>query len=700
MIPSPPPKTRRYGSPLIGALSVLIISVAMICLAPIASARQAAADDEITSGALILRTRDGATPTAIQLGTDMQVTVTGQTARVKVIQAFRNTGQEWVEATYLYPLPEDGAVDSLKMVIGQRVIIGQINRRAEARHIYERAREEGRGAGLVEQQRPNMFTNRVANIGPGETVLIEIEYQAPVRRIAGEYALRLPLVVGPRYHPSTIPGRAAAAVTAPVLDPRRHPATNPVSITVHLDPGFSPTGIVSAYHPVRIENGVGSARTVTLIDGTTPANRDFELRWRSSETDPSIGLFRERVGSSDYLMAVIAPPAPDRRRSPSPRELVFVIDNSGSMSGDSMRQARESLKLALRSLSPTDRFNVIRFDDSMTELFDQPVPATPGQVALALRFADSLEAQGGTEMLPALIAALVDDTPNDRGRVRQVIFLTDGSISNESEMLEALGADRGRSRVFMVGIGSAPNTFLMNRMAEVGRGTYTNIGDTSEVIARMSALLDRLTRPVATDLRVVSRGAEFTPADLPDLYEGEPLVILARTTQRRGSLTVSGMLDGRPWSRRFDLGRAVDGAGVAKLWARRRITDVEVANSLGETTDEAAIEAIARLGLDFSIVTSETSLVAVDRTPIRPAGARLTEEELPLNLPHGWDFDSIFGDPDANGGQPADAAASATGEPFNLPQTATAWEQTLWSGIGLLMIGGVGLMIIRRRRLS
>lgn len=698
MIPTRPSKPRRSGSPLIAGLSFLVFSAVMVCLAPIASARQAAPGDDITSGALILRTRGGATPTAVQLGTDMQVTVTGQTARVKVIQAFRNTGNEWVEATYLYPLPEDGAVDSLKMVIGQRVIIGQINRREEARQIYEQAKQEGRGAGLVEQQRPNMFTNRVANIGPGETVLIEIEYQAPVRRIAGEYALRLPLVVGPRYHPATTSARAAAAVSAPVLDPRRHPAANPVSIAVHLDPGFSPTGIVSPWHPVRIESGVGSARTVTLVDGATPANRDFELRWRSAETSPSVGLFRERLRGRDYLMAVVAPPAPDQRRAPPPRELVFVIDNSGSMSGDSMRQARESLKLALRSLAPTDRFNVIRFDDSMTELFDRPVPATPQQIALALRYADGLEAQGGTEMLPALIAALVDDTPRDTGRVRQVIFLTDGSISNEAEMLAALGADRGRSRVFMVGIGSAPNTFLMNRMAEVGRGTYTNIGDTSEVVARMSALLDRLTRPVVTDLHVVSQGgdAEFTPADLPDLYEGEPVVVFARTAQRRGSLTVSGTLEGRPWSRRIELREAVAGEGVAKLWARRRITDVEVANSLGETTDAAAVEAIARLGLDFSMVTSETSLVAVDRTPRRPPGARLTEEELPLNLPHGWDFDHVFGP--AASGRPAGVEADDPGEPFNLPQTATAWEQTLWSGLGLLLIGGVGLLIVRRRR--
>lgn len=696
----------RSGSPLIGAVSLLLISIMLVLsIAPAVSARQTTPADDVTSGVLVLKTRTGATPAAVQLGTDMDVTITGQTARVKVVQAFRNTGRDWAEATYLYPLPEDGAVDSLKMVIGQRVIIGRINRREAARQIYEQAKAEGRGAGLVEQQRPNMFTNRVANIGPGETVLIEIEYQAPVRRVSGEYSFRLPLVVGPRYVPATASGvsdvATARAVGAPVRDPRHQALTNPVSITVHLNPGFAPTGVVSSYHPVRITNGPGSERTVSLTQATVPADRDFELRWRSSETDPTVSLFREHLRNQDYLMAVIEPPAAVHRRTgPSPRELIFVIDNSGSMSGDSMVQARESLKLALRSLTPADRFNVIRFDDSLTKLFDQPVSATSDQVNLALRFASQLEAQGGTEMLPALRAALVDDAPSDH-RVRQVIFLTDGSISNEDDMLRVLGSDRGRSRVFMVGIGSAPNSFLMSRMAEVGRGTYTHIGDTREVIARMSSLLDRLTRPVITDLRVYGQGgdAEFTPVDLPDLYEGEPLVVLGRSGARMGRMTVSGMLDGRPWTRRIDLSQAVEGQGIGKLWGKRRITDIEVASRLGQMTDEVAAQAIGQLGLDFSIVTRETSLVAVDTTPRRPEGARLTEEELPLNLPRGWDFDALFGGPVASAGMDGNAEAADPLEPFGLPQTATAWEQTLWSGLGLMMIAGLGLVIIRRRRM-
>jgi len=681
------------------------IALAVTAIASLVSAREAPEGDldEPSAGALQLRTSRGTVSSAVRLGTDMQVTVTGQSARVKVVQAFRNTGREWVEATYLYPLPEDGAVDSLKMVVGQRVIAGEIHRREEAREIYETAKAEGQRAGLVEQQRPNMFTNRVANIGPGETVLIEIEYQAPVRRVSGEYSIRLPLAVGPRYIAerslATAAGRAdARATSAPVAVPGQGVTLNPVSITVDLRPGFAPARIVSPYHPVRIAEAGATGRTVTLAAGEVPADRDFELRWRTADTEPTVGLFRERLNGHHYLMAVINPPAPDRSRPAPPRELVFVIDNSGSMSGESMEQARASLKLALDTLTRADRFNVIRFDDTMTELFDRPVQATPDQLALAHRFADSLDANGGTEMLPALQAALVDDTPGDRERVRQVIFLTDGAIYNEDEMLAALGADRGRSRVFMVGIGSAPNTFLMNRMAEVGRGTYTNISDTTEVTARMTELLDRLTRPVATGLTIASDGgAQFAPEVLPDLYEGEPLVLLARSRRAAGRVTVSGVTDGRRWNRTVDLGQAVEGPGVARLWAKRRITDIEVEDSLGDSDGAAAAEAIARLGLEFSLVTRETSLVAVDRTPARPEGARLTEEELPLNLPKGWDFDHLFGGPLAEGRAPG-VNPDDPAQLLELPQTAAGWATPLLNGLMLLLTGVGGLWLMRRRR--
>jgi Ca-activated chloride channel family protein len=708
---SPPSFFSRSRHRFMLGLCLLLSVLGVIFLtARLTAAEPGAEPDAIGSGTLMLRGKgvETAMP-AMRLGTDMDVTVSGQIARVRVTQAFRNTSARWMEATYLYPLPDDGAVDSLKMVVGQRVIIGRIKRREEARSIYEKARDNGQKAGLVEADRPNMFRNSVANVGPGETVLISIEYQAPVRQLGGEYALRVPLVVGPRYVPphsltdGNAPDPAAIAdagnVTAPIAHPALGKELNPVSITVHLTPGFVPANLISPYHRIAVQADGAQTRTIRLADGQVPADRDFELRWRSASADPTIGLFRQLLDGQSYIMASITPPAREPAGSVPPREMVFVIDNSGSMGGQSMDEAKASLLYALDTLRPQDRFNIIRFDDTMTRLFDQSVSATPEQIALARRFTEGLEADGGTEMLPALVAALEDNGPTDDQSVRQVVFLTDGNLSNEKEMMATIAAKGGRSRIFMVGIGSAPNNFLMHRMAETGRGTYTNVGSGEEVSAKMTALLDRLKAPVVRDLKVVVDGAalDITPRHLPDLYAGEPLVLLGRGKSLSGSLTVSGRIGDRPWSQRVDLAAAIDSPAVAKLWANRRIADVEAARWADETDDATADEAIAQLGLAYNLVTSQTSLVAVDETPSRPEGAQLTREELPLLLPAGWDFDTLFGGQAAKAAMNrADMEAADQSQAMELPQTATGYVGLIGQGLFCLLLGLVGLILSRR----
>jgi Ca-activated chloride channel family protein len=674
------------------------------------SEQGSSSEQELATGTLLLRGQGVAhSLPAVRLGTDMDVTVTGQIARVRVTQAFRNTSDRWMEASYLYPLPQDGAVDSLKMVVGQRVIVGRIQPREKARAAYEAARSSGRKAGLVEQQRPNMFSTSVANVGPGETVLISIEYQAPVAQANGTFSLRLPLVVGPRYTPPhTLTSSAAAddarAVTAaPVLDPALGPNQNPTSISVHLSPGFDVANLISRYHKIDVA-GPNDNRTVRLAEATVPADRDFVLEWRSASADPTLGLFAQKTASGDYVMASIAPPANLDGLPRPPREMVFVIDNSGSMGGDSMEEAKASLVHALGTLRPQDHFNVIRFDDTMTRLFEHSVAATPDQVALATRFAQSLEAQGGTEMLPALQAALEDAGTgggNDPDILRQIVFLTDGAISNEREMMAAIGADGGRSHVFMVGIGSAPNDFLMERMSTIGGGVYTHVGAPGEVAAKMMPLLDVLSHPAVRDLSVrVEGGAlDLTPSRLPDVYAGRPLVLVGRADKLAGTLTVSGRIGDRPWERRVDLAAALPSPAIEKLWARRRITDVEADRALGKLEDARADAEVERIGMESGIVTSRTSLVAVDETPSRPAGARLSREELPINLPAGWDFDLLFGQ-DAVQAAPKDGSgdlAAMQAQALELPQTATGFLGLIGKGLALMLAGLTGLALLRRR---
>src|SRR6266702_1608510 len=408
------------------------------------------------SGSLLLKTEDGYAD-ATRLGIDVDLTVSGPTVRARVTQIFRNPTQNWVEAVYVYPLPSGGAVDTLKMVVGDRVIVGDIKERQQARNIYEQAARNGQKAALTEQERPNIFTNSLANIGPGETVLVQIEYQEPVQQTGNEFSLRLPMVVGPRYNPAPVVqsvdfrpdgGGWGASKSDPVpdrdrispvvLDPATNAPVNPTSITVRLQAGFPLGEVKSHHHAIKTESPDSGTRIIRLAEGVVPTDRDFELTWKpAAEKAPSVGLFREHVGDSDYLLAFVTPPSVEQaEKKPLPREVIFVIDNSGSMGGTSIIQAKASLLYALGRLQPGDRFNVIRFDDTMDVLFPTPVPADAGHVGHAVAFVGALQARGGTEMVPAMRAALSDTSGGDANHVRQVVFLTDGAIGNEQQLFE------------------------------------------------------------------------------------------------------------------------------------------------------------------------------------------------------------------------------------------------------------------------
>ncbi|MDA9395799.1 membrane protein [Bradyrhizobium sp. CCBAU 45394] len=683
------------------------------------------------SGTLLLK-EDGATTEAIRLGIDIDITVSGPTLRTRVTQVFRNPTKDWVEATYVYPLATNGAVDTLKMVVGDRVIVGDIKERQQARMIYEQARSAGQKAALTEQERPNIFTNSVANIGPGETVLVQIEYQEPVHQSGNEYSLRVPLVVAPRYNPAPIvqsvdfrndgSGWGAATsdpvpdrerISPTVLDPARNAPANPTSITVRLKAGFALGEVKSHHHSVKIESPDNATRIVALADGAVPADRDFELTWKpAAQKAPSVGLFREHVGDADYLLAFVTPPSAEQAtQKPLPREVVFVIDNSGSMGGTSIVQAKASLLYALGRLQPADRFNVIRFDDTMDVLFPASVPADAAHVGEATSFVSALQARGGTEMVPAMRAALTDKI-GDTGMVRQVVFLTDGAIGNEQQLFETIMAMRGRSRVFMVGIGSAPNTYLMTRASELGRGAFTHIGSVEQVEERMRGLFAKLENPAVTGLsaKFSEATADVTPAIIPDVYRDEPLVLAARLDKLAGSLEIKGRVGDRPWSVTLPLQNAAEGKGLSKLWARRKIGDAEVARTMREMTPEEADKAILALALDHQIVTRLTSLVAIDKTPSRPEGEPLKLSELPINLPAGWDFEKIFGErpqqvptqlrerhADARNQPAARRPIPAAPDAIRLPKTATSAELKMIAGLVLIVLALI-LFVFNRRQ--
>jgi Ca-activated chloride channel family protein len=702
----------RSAKRLIQGVAVLLAAMT-VCAGAFAAPFVSASD--VKSGTLLLKAQEeGKFVPAPIVGTDVDVTVSGPTARTRVTQHFFNPTDGWIEGVYLFPMPESSAVDTLRMVIGGRVIVGEIKERKEAKEIYEQAKAEGKKASLLEQHHPNMFTNSVANIGPRETVVIQIEYQETVKQSNGQFSLRVPLVVAPRYNPAppvvetvefgeggwgqaSQPASDNQPVEAPVLDPRENPPTNPVMLAVHLNAGFPLGEVKSHHHPVLMDEGGEDSRTIRL-GGAVPADKDFELTWEAKAATPQAGLFREGTDAGNYLLAFVTPPTLPATEAPAPRDIVFVIDNSGSMGGTSIGQAKASMLYALSRLRSEDRFNVVRFDDTMETVFPGMVAGDRENVGKARAFVGALEANGGTIMAPAMRAALQDDG-QDPSRLRQVVFLTDGGISNEDDLFGIITTGLGRSRVFMVGIGSAPNSHLMSRAAELGRGSYTYIGSTAQVEERMRALFAKLEKPAVTDLTVKfsESGADVTPKVMPDLYAGEPLTLAAKVASIGGTVTVSGNIGGQPWQVTLPVNKAAEGAGISKYWARARISDAEVSTLLGKVSRVDADKRILDLALEHGLLTRMTSLVAVDKTPSRPAGTPLTRADVPLNLPAGWDFDKVFGEK-VRPGQPAETAPQPM--PDNQPllqdaslvrQIAVASQPTLATTRAAQPVAGVAL---------
>jgi Ca-activated chloride channel family protein len=631
------------GYVLLAAALGVVTAVALASVA-LLFASQAEAAEAPQQGTLLLRPRGAGEPlSAPLLSTAVAFHISGMVARAEVVQTFRNSGESWVEGVYVFPLPETAAVDHLRLHVGERSIEGEIEERAAAQRAYDAASAQGRRSALLDQERPNIFTARVANIGPHETIVVELQYQEALRYRDGRFSLRFPMVVGPRYIPRGVAD--AARITPVVLRPSEERApVNPVSIRVDLDAGLPLAEVSSPYHRVDVRTLGQTRREITLAEGSTPANRDFVLQWAPRrEAAPQLAWFTEKKNGRYYALLMLMPSGA-AAAARLPREVIFVLDTSGSMAGTSIRQAREALVLALRRLAPADRFNVIEFNSSARTLFPEAREASSAQVGRAISWVRGLEARGGTEMAGALNLALDGGDAGDG--VRQVVFLTDGAVGNEEGLFRLIKARLGDSRLFTVGIGSAPNGHFMRKAAELGRGTFTYIGRIDEVGEKMAALFAKLEAPVLKGITLrwpEPAHAEAWPARVPDLYAGEPLVISAALERVDGELRVNGVRGGHIWEARVPLSAGQGSTGMGTLWARAKVASLIDSMREGAAPDQVRAQVIA-LAMAHRLVTRYTSFVAIERAPARPAGEHLARVDLPTNLPEGWEYDKVFGE--------------------------------------------------------
>jgi len=654
-------RPRLISATLFGLLLILISHIVYAE----AQQQQPIRINQVKSGQLLLQNPSDSHPTysaALLLDTQVDMQVNGMLAQVTIKQQFKNTSKQWLEGIYVFPLPENSAVNKMSIHIGERIIVGKIKEKQAAKKIYQQAKAAGKQASLVEQERPNLFTNSISNIAPGKDIVIEISYLQRVSYNQGEFSLRFPMTLTQRYIPGNIlPEQLGqqelqfnkthgwAMNTDQVKDARRiTPPMSPVSKqsetlnnTIHISATINMSmpldNVSSSYHPIKVIQ-TNNLYRISLAEQSIMMNRDFVLSWRPLATnEPQAALFNETLNlaesSEHYLLMMLLPPQFIDNKEHLPREIIFVVDTSGSMGGSSIKQAKSSLQYALSHLSKKDRFNIIEFNSKTHNLFNRSQQVNEQTIEQAQSFIASLQANGGTEMAPALIAALKDTIPD--GYIRQTVFITDGSVGNEDQLFAIIHQQLKEARLFTIGIGSAPNSYFMSKAAQFGRGTFTYIGSIAEVQNKMSALFSKLSAPVLSHLKVQwPQGSEVYPKRIPDLYLGEPLLLSARVAALQGDIIISGQSLQGPWQRKINLQQAGQNQGISSIWARSKIDDLM--DRIIEHHSEQKFKAqIIELAIKHQLLSKYTSFIAVDETPVRAQAELLQQQAVANLLPRG-----------------------------------------------------------------
>jgi Ca-activated chloride channel family protein len=662
-------------------LGLAAITALLLAQTPKAGPQAPDASPRITEGQLRILGEDGKPHGLCPLKhTDVKAEISGFVARVTVTQQFHNPSDEKIEAVYVFPLPQHAAVDDMTLKVAERTVRGVIKRREEAQKIYDAARSAGHVAALLDQERPNIFTQSVANIMPGEEVEVTISYVETLKYEDGAYEFAFPMVVGPRYIPGNAVGRQgggwapdtdqvqdASRITPPVAKKGTR-AGHDIALEVTLDAGVAIQEMRSVNHEVATERRGASAAVVRLRNEREIPNRDFVLKYdvAGGTIDDALLTHRARGSKSGYFAFILQPPERVTAAEVVPKELVFVLDTSGSMSGFPIEKAKEAMKHALDGLYPQDTFNLITFAGDTHVLFPQPVPATKENLVKAQEFLAGRRGSGGTEMMKAIRAALTPsrdalsaEARGDMGGealapVRIVCFMTDGYVGNDMEIIAEVKKNP-HARVFSFGIGSSVNRFLLDGMAAAGRGEveYVALNDDGSTAARR--FHERVRSPLLTDIELDWGSlpvADVQPARIPDLFAAKPLVITGRFTgAANGTIRLKGNRAGEAFTRSIQVSlpeAQTEHDALSKLWARARIDELMAEDWSGLQSGNMQPklkETITQLGLEHRLMTQFTSFVAVEERIVTENGEP-RRVEVPVEMPQGVSHEGVFGNRD------------------------------------------------------
>jgi len=570
--------------------------------------------------------------------TSVDAEITGVIADVRVTQAYANMGADPINARYIFPASTRAAVHGMRMTVGEEVIEAQIQERQAARKTYSDAKAAGKSASLLEQERPNVFSMDVANIMPGETVTIELHYSELLVPEEGVYEFVYPTVVGPRY--STIPEAGAADhhqwLKNPFLTDDRKP-TSTFDIRVTLAAGMPIAQVACGSHATDVKwEDPSRARISLAADETHGGDRDFILDYSLDGDRIQSGLILQKGGEENFFLLMVQPPQRVAPESMPPREYIFVLDVSGSMSGFPLDTAKLLMRQLLAGLRPVDRFNVILFAGSAQVLAPQSVPAESPHIQAAMNLIDHQQGGGGTELAQALKTGL--GLPRKEGCARTMVVVTDGYIAAEKEVFGLIAEQTGRSNVFAFGIGSSVNRFLIEGLARAGQGEPFVVTEPQEATAAAARFKSYIEAPVLTGIGLQFDGFdayEVEPARPADLFARRPLIVCGKWRGRpQGTIGLTGTTGDGPYEARFDVARSAptdDNSAIAYLWARMRLgrlTDFTSGEDDAETREQ-----VTRLGLQYRMLTAHTSFVAVHQK-VRNTAAPARDVNQPLPLPH------------------------------------------------------------------
>jgi len=648
-------------------LSTTAVALFALCFLTFPEA-VAASPGKPDAGSLTIIGKDGALQAMCPLKhTDVRATVSGFLARVIVTQVFENDAKAAIEAVYTFPLPQDAAVDDMTIHIGERTVRGVIKRREEARAIYEKAKQTGHVAALLDQERPNIFSQSIANILAGEQVTVTISYIETLRYEDGAYEFVFPTVVGPRYIPGSPTGKQgggwapdtdrvpdASRITPPVAVPGTR-AGHDISIDMAIDAGVPIQDLRSKSHEIDVDRTGASSAHVRLRNLAEIPNKDFILKFDVAGKQIADAILTAASPASSkvpggYFTLILQPPGRVQAEDVTPKELVFVLDTSGSMSGFPIEQAKKLIDRALDELYPGDTFNLITFSGDTRILFPEPVYPTAENVRRAKKFLESRSGGGGTEMMKAIRAAL--DPSDKQDHIRIVCFATDGYVGNDTEIIDEI-QKHPNARVFSFGIGNSVNRFLLDGMAKAGRGAveYVTLADKADESARR--LYERLRSPLLTDVTVDWRGFPVTdvfPSRLPDLFSGQPLIITGRySAPTKATIRLQGTRAGEPYTREIPITFSSDASSntaLAGFWARKKIDELmsqDWSGSQNGNMKPALQKEITQLGLDYRLMTQFTSFVAVEERVVTKDGQPV-RVEVPVEMPEGVSYEGVFGE--------------------------------------------------------